>query len=436
MYKASKFNRVYKDAESMVVFNMITGKLVKIESKDVRESLCNNIGLESLKCFDELVGKGFVVSDETDEDVSLEYALNEMVYDRALELIILPTTRCNFRCEYCYQDFSDADMDLRVQDSIIKYVKSNIKKYTGLRVNWYGGEPLVGRNVINYLSSALIDICRRMGKPYISSMTTNGYLLNEKVFSEMIDNNIVSYVITIDGTEETHNKYRHLKDGRGTFNTIIDNLINIRDRVPKKFFSVLIRGNITKSTLEGNLLDLVHFLEKEFGEDKRFEFLFYPVADWGGTLISNLKNDICKSYEEIYDFLIKNRVSLNMKPFYKYLKLGSCWAAKRNSFLISPKGIIKKCTLLVNRKEHDVGYINENGEMVLDENLLARWILRRNTKGDMCMSCEKRVSCVSYCPLIKNFSVSNFTCEFDFFAAEKILELLLKSGNLRDTCVL
>lgn len=427
MYKFSDFNKVYQNEKDYVLFNMISGNIVKIESANLRDYIEKSEKLsETTESIKELIEGGFAVPDDIDENLKIQFKINEMIYSRVMELVIIPTTNCNFRCEYCYQDFPDKNMDEKVQNSIINYVRKNIRNFAGLRVNWYGGEPLLARKTINYLSSELISICRKMGKPYIASITTNGYLLTKDVFTEMISNNIVTYVITIDGIEEYHNKFRHLKNGDGTFKNIVDNLKYIKENAPKKLFTILIRVNVTKSSLNYELKKLILFLEKEFGSDKRFEFLFYPVTDWGGAAVQQIKNEICDSYEDIFDFLISNKVKLNFGPYYKYLKLGSCWAAKRYSYLIDPEGLIKKCTLLVDREEHTIGRLKEDGKMEIDEYMLAKWILPERRKDNLCDTCKQKINCVSFCPFIKNFSVSNFECEFKFFDAEKIIELLLK----------
>jgi uncharacterized protein len=50
-------------------------------------------------------------------------------------------------------------MSKNIQDEIIQFVKENIHKYTGLHVAWFGGEPLLATNCINYLSENFIKIC-------------------------------------------------------------------------------------------------------------------------------------------------------------------------------------------------------------------------------------------------------------------------------------
>ena len=147
-----------------------------------------------------------------------------------LHLVILPTENCNFRCIYCYEEHESKIMSQDVQDGIVNYVEQHIKDYQALRVEWFGGEPLCQKEIINNLSKRLKDICKANKKPYYGSMTTNGYLLDPETFKVMHKKNgIMRYQITIDGLAESHNKQRALSNGKPTFDTIIENLRNIRD---------------------------------------------------------------------------------------------------------------------------------------------------------------------------------------------------------------
>mgnify|MGYP000969126329 CR=1 FL=1 len=68
-------------------------------------------------------------------------------------------------------------MSINYLDLIARFVDKNIEKYKGLKVEWFGGEPLLELESIYYLSQKFKDICKLHKKPFISCMTTNGYYL-------------------------------------------------------------------------------------------------------------------------------------------------------------------------------------------------------------------------------------------------------------------
>ena len=74
-------------------------------------------------------------------------------------------------------------------------------------------------------------------------MTTNGYLLNDKLFRQFYQAGITSYQITIDGWN--HDKTRPHVSGKGTLQTIINNLASLSKLPPAEYsFHITLRHNI------------------------------------------------------------------------------------------------------------------------------------------------------------------------------------------------
>src|SRR5262245_33525306 len=97
-----------------------------------------------------------------------------MLSDRALELIILPTEQCNFRCTYCYEDFSIGRMMKKTVVGIRHLMQRRAPDLTGLQLSWFGGEPLLARSIVY----ELCDLAQQLAlsnptMSYTSSMTTN-----------------------------------------------------------------------------------------------------------------------------------------------------------------------------------------------------------------------------------------------------------------------
>lgn len=133
-----------------------------------------------------------------------------------LNFIIMPTDDCNFRCPYCYEDHIKRNMTIEYMDKIALFVDKNIDRFRGLKVEWFGGEPLLQLESIYYLTERLIKICNAHKKPFLSGMTTNAYLLTRDVFEKLRKLRFLGYQITLDGLAETHDKQRYLVDGRGS----------------------------------------------------------------------------------------------------------------------------------------------------------------------------------------------------------------------------
>ena len=115
-----------------------------------------------------------------------------------------------------------------------------------LHISFFGGEPTLEHDAIVKFSKKLLTTLPEK-VPYSASMTTNGYLLTPDRFRELVDCKITSYQITVDGTEDNHNKTRVVANGRGSWSRIIENLKAARDS--ELDFAVSIRTNFTPESV-------------------------------------------------------------------------------------------------------------------------------------------------------------------------------------------
>lgn len=434
MYKPSSYNSLYKDGANNIIFNRISNSILVTQNTYIMNLFTGNLNCtETVSCKeynDKLLSDGFIVPENVDED-NLNYLVNfDSVANKELKLIIMTTYRCNFRCTYCYQDFDPIDMEEKTIERIIKYVKKEIHKYSGLNVGWYGGEPLLNASLITTLSKQLIEICHAVNRKYTATITTNGYLLDEHMFKQMLKNHITFYQITIDGLEETHDECRRLTNGGGTFKKIVDNLRDISLN-KSSAFTIKIRSNIRKNNLK-SFDDYIKFLYKNFNNDRRFTFWFTAVSDYGGSSIANLDDkDLLYSCDEVYDLMISSKYYLNYSPYYYYLTSRSCIASMRNCFIISPDNFLLKCTVDLHDENNKIGYLNEMGEAIIDNYKFAKWIHYKRDPFSQCVKCENTNKCNNNaCAKINNFPRKSIDCTSMFINEEKILKLLCR-GNYK-----
>jgi sulfatase maturation enzyme AslB (radical SAM superfamily) len=64
-----------------------------------------------------------------------------------LNLIILPTEACNFRCTYCYETFEHKKMKKEVVNGIKALIGRRGPELNKLEIAWFGGEPLLAFDV-------------------------------------------------------------------------------------------------------------------------------------------------------------------------------------------------------------------------------------------------------------------------------------------------
>lgn len=422
-YKSSKYNYIIENTDHVIIYNSLSGYIVRYSDKKKLSGLINYNETVDEDYYNFSMDKGILVPCDTDEEAIARLNHFDIVSNPILFLTILPTFLCNFRCKYCYEDFENSSMDDNIANRICNYVLKNLNQYSSVNVDWFGGEPLLKKDMINKLSEKLIDICHKKNKRYLASMTTNGYLLDYDTFTMMLKNRIYTFQITIDGFDYIHDKYRVLSNGGKSFAVIMKNLLDIKNKSKSSYFKIVIRTNVTNELIP--ILDnYIKYLYDNFGHDRRFTFLLRPVGDWGGETVKSIKSEMIDSMDNVYEVMLNSRYKLNYEIYHKLLLDSMCSASHRYSFIINPKGIVHKCTMLFNKEENNVGYLDEDGNMILDKQKLSKWIYYFSSIPKECDSCLNRPRCNnSSCPATRNES-DRFICGFENKHIYQTLKLL------------
>lgn len=351
--------------------------------------------------------RGYLVPRDADElrRVRYEFGKENHRSDR-LELIILPSEDCNFRCTYCYEMFRRGTMKPEVCQSIKKLVESRASSLREMTVGWFGGEPLYGLEAIEELAPFLADIAQREGIDYFSHITTNAYLLTNEVVDKLLSWRITDYQITLDGLPEDHDRHRPTRDGGSTFQTIYDNLADMAARDDE--FSVVIRVNFDRTNAPG-LHKFLELLQAKFSNDDRFTISFHTVGKWGGANDAIL--DVC-GRTEAQNVRMKMkaaarslglRVTSGWRPSAGGLGAQVCYAVRPYNFIIGAHGDLMKCTIdLDNFDRNRVGKLLPDGTLVLDVDKMALWTEPAFERDTGCQSCHMLAACQGvHCPKIR-----------------------------------
>ena len=75
---------------------------------------------------------------------------------------------------------------------------------------------------------------------------------------------------------------------------------------------------------------------------------------------------------------------------------------KKNSFVIDSELSVYKCTVHFNMEENKIGYINQNGDMIIDDQLHKKWYVRSDIP-ETCFNCFYLPCCnKGDCPVFYN----------------------------------
>lgn len=412
MYKFSEYNLIQKNFDNQYyVYNTLSRKcdLISKQIYDIFKKRKLDIVLNNSQLLERLVKRGYITTTAQNEIEYIEYKYNSIVWDaEVLDLTIVMTHRCNFKCIYCYQheenDSFDNESANKIKKFIDKKTRSTAKK---VYINWFGGEPLLETSKLLELSDYVVQLGRKNSFSYLGRITTNGYLLTQDLFLKLLNSHIFFYMITIDGIKEYHNKQRPLKNGNGTYDTILQNLREIKKI--NRTYSIDIRVNVSNDNYN-YIEDFIIKWNGEFGGDSRFHVVFEAVHDWLGDRINSHKEQVISDIKLITNiYKLSERQGAKLQDYLEYnSEVQFCPASKKNGFVITNDASVYKCEMAMNDKvyccESKIGYIDDMGKIHIDKFKEAKWLTRKENLTE----CYK---CIAY-PFCMGGAKCNYAMKF------------------------
>jgi uncharacterized protein len=394
----------------LILWNTFNGKMgiIKPELKPAVEALLTRKAFEAKPrgMVKYLHDRGFLIKEGTDEYRRIQLGFGQEHYrtDR-LELILLASEDCNFRCEYCYEDFARGTMQPWVRAGIKKLVEKRAGSLRSLSVGWFGGEPLYGLAAIEDLAPFFVEIARERSLQYASQMTTNGYLLTPDVAERLLAWQVRKFQVTLDGAPEDHDRSRPARNGEGTFWTIFRNLQALQTRADQ--FRVELRVNFDQKN-HPRVAGFLEQVKESFGGDPRFRLLFRAVGQWGGPNDESLSVCGVDESRQVYSRLKEEarKKGLSITDDIREIKgMGAqvCYAARPYSFIVGASGKLMKCTIDLDKHDRNVvGRIKEDGDLEIDVDKFALWTEPAFEKDGKCQKCVVLPVCQgTFCPQIR-----------------------------------
>ncbi|MBF0205833.1 MAG: SPASM domain-containing protein [Oligoflexia bacterium] len=351
---------------------------------------------EDQKNLNVLAQNGFFVPHDTDEFKLLNIIGNVKRHSTSgLNITLAPTTDCNMACPYCYEKNTKRRMGPEIIAAVVNFIKSYCEnnRPTTVTLIWYGGEPLLELDTIQTVSEQVVQLCQEKNIDYNSSIVTNGVLLTRETAIILKEKcKITSAQITVDGLESVHNRRRILRSGADSFNSIINNIENIKDVI-----EVTIRVNVDKKNIE-ETGKLIHYFSHEKGWRDDVIFYFAPVD--GNINSCVLKENTCYSRPEFgkihAELMRKSYESGNVKIISKLYPRKSelfCGAITLNTVVVDPDGYLYTCWNDVGLPEKKIGDVSTG--MVMGKNYID-WL--SIDYPDKCKLCNLLPICASGCP--------------------------------------
>ncbi|WFD10772.1 radical SAM/SPASM domain-containing protein [Tepidibacter hydrothermalis] len=417
--KKSNYNYIFevKDGKKLA-FNSMSCALAEIDQdfSDVLENI-ENIDIDTVneqkkELIENMRQGNYIIDDAVDELKQIKFRHFKGKYENnSLSITIAPTLNCNFKCPYCYETPDTHIMDEAVQQSIIDRVEKQLQTVKNVQVTWYGGEPLLAKDIIWNVSEKIMNLCEQYGANYYSFIVSNGYLIDDETIENLIKYKITNIQVTIDGPKEIHDKRRIQKSGKGSFDKILYNVKKLKE----KGFNINIRINIDKTNVARveELLDILKLndlngLSITLGQVTAYTQACSSVS---GSCLNN--EEYAVTSLDIQKILNDKEFEVQDYPYYPGIKANYCCADQINAFVIDPWGDMYKCWNDIGLKEKSVGNITKELEENDDINQVMNqidWLTQNPFDEEDCVECDLLPICMGGCPYNKKEN-KKLSCE-------------------------
>ncbi len=286
-------------------------------------------------------------------------------------------------------------MTLDTAKAAISLAMKAIGPEQSLGVIFFGGEPLLKRDLIQ----ETIRHCRRIevetGQLFHYKITTNGLLLDEAFLTDP-ETAEVFVALSHDGVQAAHDTHRVDAAGQGSFERL------------EAVSAMLLRHKPYAPVMTVVNPDTVqHYAESvRFLFEKGFHYLICSLnygADWQERHLGEL----LKQYRKLADWYY--RETLNEEKFYfspfevkiaSHIRPGSCLAERcelgKRQISVAPNGTLYPCVQFVGDgtdRTYAIGHV----ETGIDETARQRLYAINGEEKDTCAACAIRARCNHYC---------------------------------------
>lgn len=420
--KTSLFNISQPIENGVLLYNTFSTSLVELS-----DELYKAIFVENDYSFPEtsdLYSMGFLVDDKYNELEAMEKIRCEVIKNSTSQIaniIIAPTLECNAHCFYCFENgYRKGKMSLETADALVEFLE---KRWNGekLGITWFGGEPLLASDIIDYVSKKLTE----KNIVYGCKITTNGSLFDKQMAQKAIELwNVEKVQITIDAVGDKYNRIKNYdKQYQDAFSLVMQNIQNALSMG----IHLKIRINFDPSK-QDEALEIMNYLLKRFNNATHLKIYFAPI-DADNEIVKNISSDFDEYDEHPYISLIKfgrkhhlyrgfpdmeednsTDHEYDTHGLLKKLKIYpspiNCYATCPNVFSIGPNGDIYKCHRALGRKE----YASGNVKTGIDENDAYKFFCNTRLTYDECDTCPILPICQGGCKINAQFYSGKEAC--------------------------
>lgn len=431
VYKISKFVKKFKIGNTACLYNVLSQEVLFTDIFFAR-NLANNLKHKNLELFKLMKGLKFIVLEKQDDRILQKITDKKNEYDSNYSLLrILMTDKCNLNCKYCKVENNILDKSSvaisteDIIDSLKLFQKTSpkIKKLVSIT----GGEPLLFPDKVKeiiQLSQAYLD-------NYWIILFTNATLATKEI-TDYLKKNDVLIVISLDGIENTHNKLRVFKNGKGSYQKVMQGYQILKNKGCKIGFSCTV-GTHNLDTLIKEMEYIIKYLKPhslginqlKYPSYKTTDSKYLPKPRKYVEVLFELYKEAAKRgifVEQIY-----RKISPFVEKKFKYYDCGACG----KNINLDAKGNLGPCKSFLILK-----MIYQNTKDELDEEIFGKLLNRSTLYNKKCLKCEALGICGGGCAYESFVEAGNYneiserTCIISKSLLDQLLEYLYEINKI------
>lgn len=320
---------------------------------------------------------------------------------RALSLAI--SQKCNLGCTYCYADGGSfgalpKQMSLETALAAVDLLFKDVMSGERVNLTFLGGEPMSNRAVVCAATRHADLRARETGAKLNLSITTNGTLLTPED-GEFFEEHGFSVTISLDGIGKSHDAQRAFKNGRGSYDRIIERTRPLL--ASQRKMQVSARVTVTPQNLDLPAV-LEHFIELGFHSVGFSPMLSSPTGqgEMQGTDLLVMLDQMIAAGQEFerkvvagvrYPFL--NMVNA-MREIHRGTHRPYPCGAGAGYMGVSADGYLSACHRFVENEAGAMGDLTAG----VDQQRQGQWLADRHVhRQEPCRSCWARYMCGGGC---------------------------------------
>jgi len=426
-YKYSRYNIRFDWDGKEYLWNTLTDALIELSRNEADYIDASGEPVSDCPYFDDLYRNGCILPAGYDELGKVLYEEKAVMMERkpkTIQYTIAPGMGCNYDCVYCFEkgNRNSKSMDEEMQEVVSEYIISEAKHNTNLqqvRITWFGGEPLLYKDVITGISKRLIDYCKEKGLAYNAGIVTNGRLLDVNTAKLLKELNVRYVQLSFDGMKTEYIKQKRCSED--DFDKTVTNICNCADIIP-----ITVRVNVYDDISDA--IRLSEFLLKDKGLDGKIKIYIAHIRDYACQ-------NACTERESHNSFLaLQGQYMQQFGPgnsfdwsSFCYIvpkrRFTTCATVCRSNCCIGPEGELYRCEHFLGNPKYVIGTARD-GMYNNSEDL--RYLLFRHP--NKCLECDMFPVCLGGCMNDAMGGDISLPCES---LKQRWIELLMLNYNER-----